>query len=611
MPDKIQILPDAVANQIAAGEVVQRPASVVKELLENAVDAMATHIKLIVKDGGRSFIQVTDNGIGMSETDARMSFERHATSKIRSSEDLFSIITKGFRGEALASIAAVAKVNMKTRRAEDKTGVQIDVEASQVVLHEPCNCNAGTVITVKSLFYNVPARRKFLKTDGVETRHIIDEFIRVALAHPEIGFELENNGNTVYRLEGSATDASGRQRIVGLFGNNYNERLVPVEESTDLVAIRGWIVKPEFARKTRGEQFFIVNRRFIRNSFLHHAVQNAFEDLVNKDAYPGYFVYIDLDPARIDINIHPTKTEIKFEDERIIHAILRSAVRKALGKYNITPTLDFDQESSIAFLPVKSMDEIKIPDTGYNPDYNPFHDTRDTGGIQFRKNSPGTEKWKDFYEGLKEATPEVQPESVNTIGFSEDEEEEWPFFQFQNRYIVTRNRGALILVDQHRAHERVLYEKLLEAISNQNAATQMELFPQNIELPPADFALAQQMIPELQMMGFDLDVFGTSAILVRGIPVDAVGHDIPSLIESLLENYKMSHSSLKTEKTELLARLLSSRISVKPGVILNKMEALQLVRDLFRCKMPYISPGGKPTVMIWDADELDQKFVKS
>lgn len=453
MPDIIQLLPDAVANQIAAGEVVQRPASAVKELLENAIDAGADQIRLIVKNAGKSLIQVTDNGCGMSITDARHCFERHATSKIRKAEDLFEIRTMGFRGEAMASIAAIAQVELKTKRIEDELGTVIEIEGSEIINQYPENIAAGTNISVKNLFYNIPARRNFLKSNPVEMRHIIEEFQRVALAHPQIFFSLHSDGNELFHLP----KESLKQRIVHLFGNSYNQRLVPVEEDTTILRVTGFIGKPEYAKKTRGEQYFFVNNRFVKDPYLHHAVMNAYEEILPSDAFPLYVLFIDIDPSKIDINVHPTKTEIKYEDEKSIYAILRSAVKRSLGRYNITPTLDFDQETSFnQMITQKPLDEIQAPTINFNPDFNPFETGEKSarssagkfGGYDdvFTRKAATPQNWDKLYEVTTQPSPTQIPLELPTeerrVPQREVSDEENGhtklFFQLHQRYIVSQ-----------------------------------------------------------------------------------------------------------------------------------------------------------------------------
>lgn len=607
MPDIIQILPDSLANQIAAGEVIQRPASAVKELLENAIDAGATEIKLTIKEGGKNFIQVSDNGSGMSETDARLAFERHATSKLRTSEDLFNITTKGFRGEALASVAAVAKVVVKTKRAEDNVGTLIEVDASKVTLHEPCSCPVGTTFTIKNLFYNVPARRKFLKSDQVEFRHVIDEFQRVALAHPDIAFYLYNDETQVYHVEA----ATMRQRISALMGNNFNDRLVPVKEETDFVQIEGFVCKPDSAKRTRGEQFFFVNGRFIKSSYFHHAVANAFDDLIEKGSHPGYFLFMQIDPGKIDVNIHPTKTEVKFEDERMIYAVIRSSVRQALGKYNITPTLDFDVETAFQIPTKKSITQIVHPTIKVNSDYNPFH-----------KEKPVKQDWQNFYDVDKKEkiddlltnqwvdvdTGEVLEQKKNA-GLNELlGEVENKVFQLFNRYIVAGSGNSLWIIDQHRAHERILFEKFVAQTSYGH--TQMNLFPETWELNGADMAAVNDILPDLTHMGFDIEPFGNQAMVIRGIPADATGMDSKQMLETLLEQYKNAGKLNPEDRRELVAHSLSGKMSIKSGMVLNKTEILQLIRDLFETQMPWMGINNKPIIFSKTPEELDQLFLK-
>ncbi len=607
MPDIIQILPDALANQIAAGEVIQRPASAVKELLENAIDAKATEIKLIVKDGGRNLIQVSDNGIGMSETDARLAFERHATSKLRTSEDLFNITTKGFRGEALASVAAVAKVIVKTKRAEDAIGTQIEIDASKVVSHEPCSCPTGTTFTIKNLFYNVPARRKFLKTDQVELRHIIDEFQRVALAHPDISFYLYNDESQIYHVEASPL----RQRIANLMGSNFNNRLVPVEEGTDFVKIEGFVCKPDAAKKTRGEQFFFVNGRFIKSSYFHHAVSNAFEDLIEKGSHPGYFLFLEIDPSRIDVNIHPTKTEVKFEDERMIYAVIRSSVRQALGKYNITPTLDFDTEAAFQIPTKKSITQLVQPTIKVNADYNPFHQQK-----------PVKKEWESFYEPNKKEplndlltnqwvdmeTGEVTEEQ-KTSGLDELlAEVETKVFQLFNRYIIAGSGNSLWIIDQHRAHERILFERFLA--QKGQGHSQMIMFPETWELNGADMAAVNEILPDLVLSGFDMEPIGNQAMIIRGVPADATELDAKNMLETLLEQYKNAGKLSAEDKKELVARSLAGKMSIRSGMLLNKPEILQLIRELFATQMPWMGINGKPIIYTRSQEELDELFLK-
>lgn len=619
MPDIIQLLPDSVANQIAAGEVIQRPASVVKELIENSVDAGSSSIQLVIKDAGRTLIQIIDNGCGMSPTDARLCFERHATSKIKNANDLFNIRTKGFRGEAMASIAAIAHVEMKTRLHDEELGTFLELEGTEVKKQEPCQTAAGTSISVKNLFFNVPARRNFLKSNAVETKHIIDEFQRVALAHPGIEFSLHHNGNEVYKL----TKGPLRQRIVQLFSGNTNQKLVPIEEETTIVKLSGYISKPEFAKKTRGEQYFFVNNRFIKSSYLNHAVVGAYEDLISKNSYPAYFIYLDVDPNFIDINIHPTKTEIKFEDERSVYAILRSAVKQSLGKYNIAPTIDFDQETSMDIPPLPKNKQVFQPQIKFNQDYNPFK-TEEKKTYTKPKPSPlekiNKDNWgklyKDFEEAPKQPEPireeQEQPQQKISQDWDAPElEVDRKTFQVHNKYILTPIKSGLVLIDQHRAHERVLYEKIMAALEKGGTDSQKALFPQTIELPAGDFEILMEVTDEIRAMGIDLRVFGKNTFVVEGlasfIPTNS---DLKDLVEEMLESYKNNLTDPSIDKKDKLARAMADKSAIKPGQTLQKEEMNNLIDELFACNMPYYTPSGKPVIVTIAADELEKRFAK-
>jgi len=631
MSDIIQLLPDSVANQIAAGEVVQRPASAVKELIENAIDAGADKIQLIVKDAGKALIQVIDNGCGMSGTDARMCFERHATSKIKKAEDLFAIRTMGFRGEAMASIAAVAQVELKTRRHEDELGSQIFVDGSEVIKQEPCSTAAGTSISVKNLFYNIPARRNFLKSNPVEMRHIIDEFQRVALAHPEIFFSLHHDGQEVYHLPASAL----KQRIVHLFGNNYNQRLVPVEEDTTIINLHGFVGKPEFAKRTRGEQFFFVNNRFIKDPYLNHAVLTAFEEILPDDTYPLYVLFIDIDPSKIDINVHPTKTEIKYQDEKAIYAIIRSAVKRSLGRYNITPSLDFDQENSIEHLITpKPFEEIVAPVIAFNPDFNPFAKTdrelpfekeskggsssyNGSGGSTDRssRSNPIPSNWETLYEIAKRDTPAEQTllhaeESVTVNDQDIAKSSDKQFFQIHNRFIMSQIKSGFMLINQQAAHERILYERFLNQLQNQSGVSQQSLFPQSLTLNGADFELLRELMPDIRALGFDLREFGKNTVVVEGIPADLNNVGEHELLEHLLEGFKNNQSILKLDKRDNLARSLARNAAIKAGTKLSAEEMNQLTDQLFACQMPNVALNGKPVISTFTLNELLERFEK-
>lgn len=612
MSDIIQLLPDSVANQIAAGEVIQRPASAVKELMENAVDAEANDIKLIIKDSGKTLIQLIDNGKGMSETDARMCFERHATSKIKRAEDLFNIHTKGFRGEALASIAAIAQVEVKTKRAADETGVCIDIEGSEVKNQTICNCPTGTSFSVKNLFYNVPARRNFLKSDQVEFRHILEEFERVAIPHPEISFSLYHNDQQIFKLE----KGSMKQRIIAMFGNNYNERLVPIEQKSTLLNIVGYIGKPEYSKKTRGEQFFFINRRFIRNAYLNHAVQSAYKELLPKDSYASFFILMAVDPKTIDINIHPTKTEIKFEDEKSIYAILHSTIKLSIGKYNLSPTIDFNQEMSFSNIPVNSnKDFISEPKIKVNPNYNPFKTTNNGGGGTGYKqdsvlNLSNKANWNKLYDSIKaEAIQKESSEkkSSEEFLFAEDKKQ---VFQLHSKYILSPIKSGLLLIEQQGAHERILYEHYLISINNHKAVSQQELFPSTIELNTHDAELLKELQAEIQSVGFDISEFSKNTFVINGVPSDVTEASGAQLLEQLLETYKQNLMEVKIDKRENVARSMAKNTSIKTGKILTVQEMQNVIDSLFACEMPYTSPSGKTIITTLDFSELEKLFKK-
>lgn len=617
MSDIIQLLPDSVANQIAAGEVVQRPASALKELIENAIDSGADKIQVMIKDAGKSLIQVIDNGCGMSMTDARMCFERHATSKIRQAEDLFAIRTMGFRGEAMASIAAVAQVELKTKRHEDELGTCIRIEGSDIISQEPVSTASGTSISVKNLFFNTPARRNFLKGNPVEIRHINDEFYRVALANPDIFFTLHHDGNEVLHLP----KGSLKQRIVHLFGNAYNQKLVPVEETTSIIALKGYVGKPEFAKKTRGEQFFFVNNRFIKDPYLNHAVLNAYEEVLAADSFPLYVLFIDIDPSKIDINVHPTKTEIKYQDEKAIYAIIRSAVKRSLGRYNISPTLDFNQETGFSqMISHKAPEDIVPPAISFNPDFNPFSNEGKDREIPFLRNNQNEHKtinknWGTLYEivephaqqsGLeleKHRSFEIENQNLKGVGKQ--------IFQLHNRFIISQIKSGFMLIDQQAAHERILFERFLQHLESRQGASQQSLFPQTITLNAVDFELVKELSPDIQALGFQIREFGKNAFIIEGVPAD-IGSNINELeiLESLLEGFKNNQSALKLNKRESLARALARNSAIKAGQALSIEEMNMLIDELFACELPNISLSGKPVITTFTLEELLQRFEK-
>jgi DNA mismatch repair protein MutL len=648
VPDIIHLLPDHIANQIAAGEVIQRPASAVKELLENAIDAGATDIKLIVSDAGKGLVQVIDDGKGMSPTDARMAFERHATSKIASIEDLFHIRTMGFRGEALASIAAVAQVEIKTRRAEEEVGTFITIENSRVTAQEAVACPVGTSISMKNVFFNVPARRNFLKSNTTELKNIIDEFTRVAMAFPDIHFSFTSNGQQVFFLE----KGSQKQRIVQLLGNQYNAKLVPVQEETSYLTIRGFVGKPDTARKTRGDQYIFANNRFIKSAYLNHAIAGAFSDLIPKDSFPGYVLFLDLDPAEIDINVHPTKQEIKFTDEKIVYAFVQAAVKHALAQFSIAPSLDFTLNADI-----QSLEAIQQPLTEekrsqaaasslyqtftqkgqahvIDPDsYQPWREMKkqedeirtaiNTQAPQLRSNPlPGEavegSGWKSELAKLKEQflTPS---EKISHLDFehelrpiSREQRFTWlteaPLMQLHQTYIAAISNQGYMIVHQQYAHERVVYEQLQKAIFGKPIATQQSLFPLTFSLQQGDAVMLLELLPEMKQLGYQIEPFGANSFVVQGTPADVEVGNEQKAIEQLLDQYKHFNADVKFSKREKLIRSLAWQQSIKPGRNLNEREMRGLLEQLFMCAVPNSTPGGKPTYVSYHLQDLEKIF---
>ncbi len=614
MADIIQLLSDHIANQIAAGEVIQRPASAVKELMENAIDAGATEIQLLIKDSGKELIQVIDNGKGMSPTDARMSFERHATSKIRNINDLFTIRTMGFRGEALASIAAVAQVEMKTRQAISETGTRIVIEGTEVKLQEPCAMNAGTNISLKNLFFNVPARRHFLKSGTTEFRHILDEFTRIALAYPAIAFKLSHNNVEQFHL----TTGSLKSRIVGLLGNTYEKKLVPAEEKTELLDIRGFVGKPEAATRTRGMQFFFINNRFIRNAYLHHAVVTAYEGLIEKDTFPFYVLFLDVDPARVDVNVHPTKQEVKFEDDRMMYAYLNSAVKHSLARYNIAPSLDFSLSSEI-----QSLQSVNIPSTerqreqtenGYL--FNIFTNKNQAHHIE-RKDS--LKEWKSLYEIAQTPIPEAPATNDNghqqyTHAVSSqsnlyDESKlrsgSGNMLLIHGDYLATTVKSGLMLIHIRRAQERIWYERILEQWNNQDAPSQKVLFPVSYQLPPQDALLLSEVLPDLARIGFDLAPFGQHTFVVQGVPAGMPVGDERNMIDEVVEHLKHESGNIAAQRTDLLLVQIARRMARNSATLSQPESQQALVDELFACGQPEYTPSGKKVFTLIKKDSLD------
>lgn len=660
MPDIIQLLPDNIANQIAAGEVIQRPGSAVKELLENAVDAGATEIRLFVQDAGKALIQVVDNGKGMSETDARMAFERHATSKIRNIDDLFHIRTMGFRGEALASIAAVAQVELRTRRPEDEMGVCVEIENSRVVRQEPVAMAAGTSICMKNLFFNVPARRNFLKSNPAEMRHIVDEFTRVALAFPAIFFSLSSNGQEMMHLE----KGSLKQRVVQILGNSYASKLVSVQENTDYLNIYGFVGKPETAKKTRGDQYFFVNNRFIRSAYLNHAIMSAFTDMIPRDAFPLYTLFIDLDPQQVDVNVHPTKQEIKFEDEKIVYAFVQAAVKHALAQFSITPTLDFDLDPNIQRLDAisKPVSDEKKAEVTSSSLYKTFTQKNQAHLIE-PTNKSELRHWKDFYEapGDKKIPDGVGGGSavgagaaggsgVGSIAGGEDDlralagaigktaagggasgsggatsggsGESWmtatpnrimpienaPLQQLLATYIVTPTNRSFVLIHQQAAHERILYERYKEASTGQQIPSQKSLFPVTLTLSAPDAILLTELLPDLEPLGYSIEPFGKDSFIIQGTPGDTSQGNEKVAMENLLEQYKNFTSEIRFSRREKLIRSLARQGSIKAGTLLTEKEMRTLVDGLFACAQHNVTPGGDPTYIEFKKDYVEKLF---
>ncbi len=617
MADIINLLPENIANQIAAGEVIQRPASAVKELLENAVDAGATEIKLFVNDAGKALVQVIDNGKGMSETDARMSFERHATSKIKNIDDLFHIRTMGFRGEALASIAGVAQVELKSKKAGDTVGTYIEIENSVVKKQEPVAADEGTNISMKNLFFNVPARRNFLKSNASELRHIVDEFIRVAMAFPQLFFSLTSNGQEVFHLE----KGSLKQRIIQILGNNYSSKLVSVKEETDYMNVYGFVGKPETAKKTRGDQYFFVNSRFIKSAYLNHAVLNAFSDMIAKDSFPMYTLFIDIDPSRLDINVHPTKQEIKFEDEKLIYAFVQSAVKHSLAQYSVTPTLDFDLDVSIQ--QTDAVSKPFTPEKQFSATGTSLYKTfTQKNQAHFIENKSDLETWDENllkhnpfdnssnnFETAKRQKDDFPSPFKNPVLAKADKKPTSEFLtQIHNSLIIAENENGFIVIHQQNAHERVLYERFTEAMQGKPIAVQRSLFPAAIELSPADSVLLTELIPDLNILGYQVEPFGNHTFIIQGSPADVPDGNEKNSLEKILEQYKHFNIDINFSKREKLLRSMAWQQAIKAGTSLSEKEMENLVQDLFNCKISNTTPNGKPVFLEFKKEEMDKMF---
>lgn len=644
MSDIIQLLPEHIANQIAAGEVVQRPASVVKELLENALDAGAQEIRLVVKDAGKTLIQVIDDGVGMSETDARMSFERHATSKIRKAEDLFNLHTMGFRGEALASIAAVAQVEMRTRKRENELGLMIQNEGSEILAQEPCQSAVGTSIAVKNLFFNIPARRNFLKSNQIEMQHIVQEFERIALSNHDILFSLHHNGQQLFHLPKSNL----RQRIIRLMGAKLNQGLIPIGENTDALKIEGFVAKPEFAKKTRGEQFFFVNNRFIKSSYLNHAVMSAYEDLLAANMHPLYVIFLDIDPARIDVNVHPTKQEIKFDDEKLIYNYLRVTTRHALAQYSITPSLDFDENQALhdeysagimnaelgqngptISQVVNQDDDLLDDETKIRSAFFSFQTPKtntnsgsNSGGGYSKSETPlqqhNLKNWRNLYEAVGENQLSDDEEKVSEgekmqslisadVPEGEGSAQKQPY-QLHQRYIVSPVRSGFMLIDQQAAHQRILYEMYLENFHKSAAPSQQKLFPSSVSLSMSQAQNLQNMLPTLLKFGIELRQFNPQTFLVHGLPPMLADADEQRLVEAILEQQNSQTSPLQIQAYEKIAHILAQKSGIG-NQRLTVPEMQQIIDQLFACQSPHQAPNGKKTFIIVDMDEINRRFA--
>ena len=597
MSDIIQLLPDHVANQIAAGEVVQRPSSVVKELLENSIDAKATSIKLIIRDAGKTLIQVIDNGKGMSNTDAKLAFERHATSKINSADDLFKLKTKGFRGEAMASIAAIAHVEMKTKQDSQELGTHIKINGSRISYVEQTSTPTGTNVSVKNLFFNIPARRNFLKSDTIETRHIIDEFQRISLSHPEISFSLHHNDNEVYRLK----DSNLRKRIVAIFGIKMNEKLVPVSEDTEMISMEGFVAKPQYAKKKRGEQFFFVNNRYVKSPYLNHAVVAAFDGLLEKGHHPSYFLYLTVPTESIDINIHPTKTEIKFEDEKAIYAILRATVKHSLGQYNIAPILDFNRDATLDTPYNFSKEELSplTPKITIDSSFNPFEKEIKNKPFQVREDAA---KWESLYVSTQEI------DQQETLFEQESNHLPNKTIQIQRKFLLSSIKSGVVLINQSFAHQRVLYEEFLESVNLKEIHSQQLLFPITISFSSAEIEMIYTLKSELENVGFCFDVFTKESVTIKGTPVSISESKISIVLEELLENINLDIPDANFKPLDVMAKSFAKSLAIKTGHYLSQKEQESLVNSLFLCSEPSLSPTGKATFKTLTLQEINQLF---
>ncbi|MEI7595476.1 MAG: DNA mismatch repair endonuclease MutL [Bacteroidota bacterium] len=610
MSDIIQVLPEHVANQIAAGEVVQRPASALKEFLENSIDAGSSKIDVVAKDGGKLLLQITDNGCGMSFTDARMAFERHATSKIRKAEDLFNILTMGFRGEALASIASVAQVELKTRRHEDELGTQIIIEGSNIIKHEVCSCPVGTTFVIKNLFYNIPARRNFLKTLNIEYGHILDEFTRVAMAHPEVEMNLYHNDLLVHKLP----KGNLKQRIVSLCGNSFKEKLLHFGEETNYVTIDGFVGKPDTAKKKRGDQFFFVNKRFIKHPFFHHAISAAYDDIIPTGHHPSYFINITIDPKNIDVNIHPTKTEIKFDDEKTIYGFLKASVRQVIGQFHLSPTLEFEMNDTFNNLPFDKERPIIEPKIHINPDYNPFERQASsyipkTQNVQTSYNDKHEKPSHSLFEQQRiieiEEPKNIQTTIEHTIS---EEKESKDFIQISDKYIVSNVKSGLMVIDKTAALQRIYYEKLVHSYENKQPLCQQLIFPETLTFIEKDYIIIDELWDDIKKVGFDIENFGQNAIIIHGTPPDCNNDDLSEIFDEFIEQHKTTYSTLKSASRDIVLKSSALRLAARKNNRMNKHEIEHFIDTLFNCNEPYLSPMGKQVMKIINIEELANKF---
>ncbi len=624
MSDLIKLLPDHIANQIAAGEVVQRPASVVKELIENAIDAGATKIQLIAKDGGKTLIQVIDNGCGMSDIDARMCFERHATSKIQKADDLFHLQTKGFRGEAMASIAAIAHVELKTKLIDKDLGTQVIIEGSKIKSQEPCSCANGTSIAVKNLFYNIPARRNFLGSNTTEYKHVLNEFLRVALVHNDITFTFHHNNDLIYNLPQSGL----RQRIVHIYGKNYNNRLVPVNEETDIFKVSGFVTKPEFARTSRDQMFLFVNNRYFKDRYFNHAIQQAFEGMIPSNKYPAYFLYFEVPTESIDVNVHPTKTEIKFENRQEIYSILRSSIKQALGQFNVAPTIDFDQETSFNVPSLKKGERIQVPEIKINPNFNPFDTVKATQSSSGFSNSgkseikPNHSEWENFYDIAKKETSSddiqlginseqgevILPSKMDSDDDLNLEQSGKQPYQLHQKYIITPIKTGFLMIDQYRAHSRILFDELMANWSDDNVKSQQLLFPEEFELSATEMVYLTELSEQLHNIGFDIEIIDNKIAKVTAVPTHIENQSAKQVIEELLNDFKASSQEEDVDFKTICIRSFANAKAIKKGVNLTVEEMQNLIDELFACGNPQISPNGKKIIVTYHLDDIIKKF---